>query len=71
MGKKPARTIPVYMASGQRMPLIFGNFEAAEEYQRTVIADLNPFLLSDYIGICRSDDPEEIGRPMFRETPRQ
>jgi hypothetical protein len=60
------RSIPVYTASGERMPLTFGNFEAAEEFQRTVIADLAPNLLSKHIGICRLDHPDKIGRPLFR-----
>ena len=54
MPKKPTRSIPVYTASGERMPLTFDNFDAAEEFQRTVIADLTPFLLSQYIGIGSS-----------------
>jgi hypothetical protein len=66
MPKKPTRSIPVYMPSGERMPLTFGNFEAAEDFQRTVIADLHPSLVSQYIGICRIDHPDKIGKPMFR-----
>jgi hypothetical protein len=66
--ESPRRSIPVYTASGERMPLSFGNFEAAESFQRTVIADLSPDLLSDYVGICRDDHPDKIGRPVFRSS---
>jgi hypothetical protein len=60
--------IPVYTASGDRLPLSFRNFDAAEDFQRTVIADLTPHLLPDYLGICRSDHPDQIGRPLFRNS---
>jgi len=66
--EKPNQSVSVYTASGERMPLTFRNFEAAEEFQRTVIADFTPDLLPEYVGICRDAHPDKIGRPMFRSS---
>jgi hypothetical protein len=61
--------IPVYTASGERMPISFIDFDTAEKFQRTVIGDRSPRLLSRYAGICRDAAPDKIGRPLFLAYP--